>query len=64
MKHDVHTTLRLSPNVPGCQNSDMPSTERSRTLPDVLRAESDTFHRAADVSPCLDQVSDASFVAL
>ena len=30
MKHDVPSTY-----VPGCQNSDMASTERSRTLPDV-----------------------------
>ena len=35
MEHDVPTTLRRNPYIPGCQNSDMAFTERSQTLPDA-----------------------------
>ena len=35
MKNGVPTMLQRSPYVPRCQNSDMASTEHSRTLPDA-----------------------------
>ena len=66
MKHNVPTTLRRNPYVPGCQNSAWRLLNAAE-LCQMIRAESDdpsTFHRTSDITPRLEQVTDASFVAL
>ena len=62
MKPDIPTTLRRIPYVPGLYEF-----RHAAELCQMLRAEFDgpsTFHWASDGSPCLDQVSNATFVAL